>query len=319
MLKLFAVLVWSTLYFYGSSKFIYQKWSVPVFKFGQWKKLLSDWWTDKWIVDTPNEYTLVTVLILWIPVWLIGIYFVTKLFRNKKQTIIRQATASHPFIPAYTPSQMPSQGKSAQLEATPMPAAQMQETPSQFNGEGIQPSAPAQDDVKMAHVPKHQGEADALEKIETLAQEFGLTAFPHVLLENQLIPITISNDSDALLIKVLADPGIWQVQTTEPLESAIWTNGTINKTALKEIVLGKNILMKMEPDSVVTPVLVLAQGTLANANTIVPWFNQHGIEVVTLSDNKQLDILTLDDIIIKYFPQEENQEEENENAQASIV
>jgi hypothetical protein len=77
--------------------------------------------------------------------------------------------------------------------------------------------------------------------------------------------------------------------------------------------------MKMEPDSVVVPVLVLAQGTLANANTIVPWFNQHGIEVVTLSDNKQLDILTLDDIIIKYFPQEENQEQENENDETSAV
>ena len=319
MLKLFAVLVWSTLYFYGSSKFIYQKWSVPVFKFGQWKKLLSDWWTDKWVVDTPSEYTLVTVLILWIPLWLIGIYFVTKLFRNKKQTIIRQATASHPFIPAYTPSQMPSQGKSAQLEATPTPVVQTQEMTSQFNANEMQVTPSAKTETKMDYVPKHQGEADALEKIETLAQEFGLTAFPHVLLENQLIPITISNDSDAFLIKVLADPGIWQVQTTEPLESTIWTNGTINKTALKEIVLGKNILMKMEPDSVVVPVLVLAQGTLANANTIVPWFNQHGIEVVTLSDNKQLDILTLDDIIIKYFPQEENQEEENENDETSAV
>lgn len=319
MLKLFAVLVWSALYFYGSSKFIYQKWSVPVFKFGQWRRLLSDWWTDKWIVDTPNEYTLVTVLILWIPLWLIGIYFVTKLFRNKKQTIIRQATASHPFIPAYTPSQMPSQGKSAQLEPTPMPVVQTQEITSQFNANEMQVTPSAKTETKMDYVPKHQGEADALEKIETLAQEFGLTAFPHVLLENQLIPITISNDSDALLIKVLADPGIWQVQTTDPLESTIWTNGTINKKALKEIVLGKNILIKMEPDSVVVPVLVLAQGTLANANTIVPWFNQHGIEVVTLSDNKQLDILTLDDIIIKYFPEEENQEEENEAHQEPTV
>ena len=187
MLKLFAVLVWSALYFYGSSKFIYQKWSVPVFKFGQWRRLLSDWWTDKWIVDTPNEYTLVTVLILWIPLWLIGIYFVTKLFRNKKQTIIRQATASHPFIPAYTPSQMPSQGKSAQLEPTPMPVVQTQEITSQFNANEMQVTPSAKTETKMDYVPKHQGEADALEKIETLAQEFGLTAFPHVLLENQLI------------------------------------------------------------------------------------------------------------------------------------
>ena len=317
MLKLFAVLLWSTLYFYGSGKFIYQKWSVPVFKFAQWKKLLADWWTDKWIVDTPNEYTLVTVLILWIPVWLIGIYFIMRLFHSEKQTIIRQATASHPFIPAYTPTQMPSQGKSVQLEQTPV--VQTQEMSPSFNGNEMQSSTSVQNETKMDYVPKHKGEADALEKISELAQDFDLTAFPHVLLENQLIPITISNDSDALLIKVLADPGIWQASTTEPLENSVWINGNINKTVLKEIVLGKNILMKMEPESTVIPVVVLAQGTLANANIIIPWLNQYGIEVVTLSDNKQLDILTLNDIIIKHFPQEENQEEEDENDQTSVV
>lgn len=315
MSRFLFVLMWSGGYLHFSKVFIKSQWNFEVFNPDHWKMLYENW--SK--INNMNDYLFLGCIILWIPILLIGIYFILHFLGNSKRSIVRLATASHPFIPAYTPSQMPSQGKSVQLESTSIPVVQTQAMTSQFNVNEMQVTPSAKTETKMDYVPKHQGEADALEKIETLAQEFGLTAFPHVLLENQLIPITISNDSDAFLIKVLADPGIWQANITEPLESAIWTNGTINKTALKEIVLGKNILMKMEPDSVVTPVLVLAQGTLANANTIVPWFNQHGIEIVTLSDNKQLDILTLDDIIIKYFPQEENQEEENENAQASIV
>lgn len=317
MLKLFATLSWTVMYFYASSTFIDKKWSVSIFKLGQWKMMFTKWRDGEWLIDTPNEYALMTVLALLVPLWLIGIFFVCRLTRDKKQSIVRQATASHPFIPAYTPMHMPSQGKSAQLDTTPVSFAAT--PPPVADSQPMQEQRPNESEVKIAHVPKHQGEAQALEKISDLAQEFGLTAFPHVLLENQLIPITVSNDSDALLIKVLADPAMWQVPMTEPLENGAWMNNGVSKSVLKEIVLGKNILLKMEPDSVVVPVVVLAQGTLSNSDAVLPWLNQHGVEVVTLADNPQSGIATLDDIIIKYFPEEENQEEENEAHQEPTV
>ena len=316
MLKLFSVLIWSLVYFYSSKQFIYEKWGASVFKLGQWKSFIADWHSGEWVIDTPNEYKLVACLILWIPLWLIGIYVIMRLFRSKKQAIVRQATASHPFIPAYTPMQMPSQGKSTQLDVSPT----FQNTQQQaIQNSNMQSTTQNQKNVQMDYVPNNQGEAQALEKITELAQEFGLTAFPHVLLENQLVPITISSDSDAFLIKVLAEPGLWQVPMTEPVENGIWINNGQNKVVLKEIVAGKKALINMEPDSVVTPVVVLAQGGLANADTVLPWLNQHGIEVVTLSENQQQGIAKLNDIIVKYFPEEKNMEEENEISQTSVV
>lgn len=322
MLRFVGIFLWSVAYFYAFNDFIYKKWSVSIFKLGQWKMMFTKWRDGEWLIDTPNEYALMTVLALLVPVWLIGIFFVCRLTRDKKQSIVRQATASHPFIPAYTPMHMPSQGKSAQLDsATVFQQTQeaYQPQPVVTDTENQMPQQSTVSTTRMDYVPKHQGEAQALEKISDLAQEFGLTAFPHVLLENQLIPVTVSNDSDALLIKVLADPTMWQVPMTEPLENGAWMNNGVSKSVLKEIVLGKNILLKMEPDSVVVPVVVLAQGTLSNSDAVLPWLNQHGVEVVTLADNPQSGIATLDDIIIKYFPEEENQEEENEAHQEPTV
>lgn len=270
--------------------------------------LFKDWHSGKWQVDTVNEYILCAVLLLWIPVWLFGICLIYRLWPSRKSAsqVIQNATASHPFIPAYTPASMPSQGKSAVLE-TPSAPSQNNETEGQSAAE-------------TDWVPKDAAEAHAIDVISKIAEENGLTPFPHVLLENELIPVTISSDSDACLIKVLAAQGTWQVQMTEPLDQSVWSCNGEAKNVLKEITLGKGILAKMEPNSNVIPVVVLAQGNLENQEATLTWLNQHGVEVVTIPENPQQGLPQLSDILIKYFGElNKIQEENNELDQTGSI
>lgn len=305
MLRLVFVLLWSVSYFYLSKVGIARIWErVNIFSFRQWKGLISTWRSGEWVVDTPSEYALCTVMVLWIPVWLLGVYLICHFLRPKiTPKVIQQATAAHPFIPAYTPVAMPSQGKSAVLSEPPS---------------AVESDQPAQNNEQTEWVPKDNSEAEALDLITKIAEENNLTPFPHVLLENELIPITISSDVDACLIKVLATEGMWQVAMTEPLEQSVWSNNTQTKTVLKEIVLGKGILSKMEPESNVIPVVVLAKGGIANKEMVIPWLSQRGIEVVTLPGNPQEGLLELQDVLNKYFVQSENQEEVNEMDQVAV-
>ena len=307
MRRLLAILIWSVVYFYASSVKIYNTWRMSVFHIRQWKKLLSDWRLGQWIIDTPNEYIFCTVLLLWIPIWLIGVLIIWRLLCPKVPTahVIQKATASHPFIPPYTPSSMPSQGKSAVLSQEQVSQPEIQ---------------PADNEEKQSDwVPKDTVEAHALDVITQMAEENGLTAFPHVLLENELIPITISSDVDAFLIKVLAVPGAWNVSMSEPLEQSLWSCNGQNKAVLKEIIIGKSVLAQMEPESKVIPVVVLAQGFLENRETVMPWLNQRGIEVVTLPENQLSGIPQLSDILIKYFGPFETKEVQNEEQTSDVI
>lgn len=308
MRRLLAVLTWSVVYFYASSLKIHNVWRVSVFKFEQWKKLFVGWRSGEWVIDTPVEYMLCIVLLLWIPIWLIGLFFILRLTKKSdSQQVVRQAAASHPFIPAYTPANMPSQGKSMAIEP-PAQTSTSQNTNTTTN-----------QDAQTDWVPKDDNEANALDVITQIAEENGLTPFPHVLLENELIPITISSDVDAFLIKVLAVQGTWSVSMTEPLEQSIWSCNGQSKNVLKEIVLGKGILSKMEPESKVIPVVVLAQGNIENQDTILNWLLQRGVEVVTLPENSQNGIPQLNDILVKYFGTFEDREEQNEVEQSSAI
>ena len=299
MRRLLGVLTWSVVYFYASSVKIHNTWKMSVFDLSHWKDFINAWRSGKMVVDTPNEYALCAVLLLWIPVWLIGILVVLRLLRPKipVANTVQKAMASHPFIPEYVPSNMPSQGKSVVIEPPPTESPESVSTVS--NAEQSEPTE---------WVPKDTGEAHALEVITQIAEDNGLTPFPHVLLENELIPITISSDIDAFLIKVLAVQGQWQVGMTEPLEQSVWSCNGQTKPVLKEIVLGKSVLAKMEPESTVTPVVVLAKGSLENQNDVLPWLNQHGVEVVALPENQQQGIPQLSEVLLKYFGQTEEQE-----------
>ena len=309
MLRWILALIWSVVYFYFSRGKIYNAWRVDVFKLRQWKELFNGWVTDRWVVDTPSEYALCIVLFLWIPLWVLGLFFIWRLTRKSDtQHVVRQTGASHPFIPAYTPASMPSQGKSAVVE--PVPSA-------------IPVEKAAIDETTNDWVPKDEGEAQALDEIAKIAEEKGLASFPHVLLEDELIPITVSSDSDALLIKALAVDGVWQAAMTEPLEQAVWSCNGQGKNVLKEIILGKNILAKMEPESRIIPVLVLAQGDLENKDVVLKWLAERGVEVVTLPSNVRDAIPQLSDILGKYFndvkPEENNEEELSNNIQKASV
>ena len=82
---------------------------------------------------------------------------------------------------------------------------------------------------------------------------------------------------------------------------------------------GKGILSKMEPESKVIPVVVLAHWDLENQEVVLPWLLQKGVEVVTLPDNSHPGIPQLADILVKYFGQSKEKEESNEMESSATV
>ena len=121
MRRLIVIFVWTVVYFSVAYIKIRSTWGMSIFKLKQWMKLFREWRSGQWVVDTTNEYTLCAILLLLIPIWLIVSLVIWCLLRPKFSAphVAQTTSASQPFIPAYTPVSMPSQGKSAVLETPP--------------------------------------------------------------------------------------------------------------------------------------------------------------------------------------------------------
>ena len=77
---------------------------------------------------------------------------------------------------------------------------------------------------------------DAIRKITDIADAFEVSIFPHVKLENTFTQLVVSDDANALLLKILPQSGTWKVEQNELAEESLWTLGEEQpKKLLKDI------------------------------------------------------------------------------------
>ncbi len=248
-----------------------------------------------------------------IPIWLLGVWYIFRL--NKKRhakKIVQQAVADHPFVPAkgFVPHAMPSQGKSSTF--MPLTATTPVNTGT--------PSAPSVDTVPVPtsaaqNNPSSNLEVSAVEEISKLAEEKGLTPFPHVLLQNIMIPLTVSSDVQALLFKFLSVPGSWVVESREQLSDILWKNKEQSLPVLKELFQSREILSTMEPEAQVQMVLVMLDGTIENLADIQENLEKEGCYIVCLKHNENNNLISVSELLDKLFtepiPPLENEEKTN--------
>ena len=293
MFKLIVMLVWTGGYFYGANWLFIRLGGAPLFSPGQGNKILMT-----------------------LPIWLIGVFMFGRLFKRKhSEKLVQQAVTDHPFVPVkgFVPHAMPSQGKSSIFTPTPTPVASPAvSTPDSVQSAVPQASVPSSEPV----ITPNMLEKQAVDTITKMAEEKNLTPFPHVLLQNIMIPLTVSADIKAILMNFLSLPGTWQVEEKENLAESIWTNGATSVPMLKKVIEGRRILSEMEPDAEVVSALVLVDGEINQEEHIKEYLEKENIKLVRLNSKENSTLKTISQLFDEEFipqPEEEIEGEEVEN------
>lgn len=249
---------------------------------------------------------------LWLlPVWAMGEVSMFHWFkRRKSEKIVQQAVSDHPFVPVkgFVPQAMPSQGKSMMYIPTPAVSAPMTQNPSFNEDLQIQSS-------KEAIVAEEQSSAtlelekQAVETITKLAEAKGLTAFPHVLLENVMIPLTVSADIKALLITFLSYSGSWKVEMKGPVSETVWTNAIASTPLLKKVLAAKENLLKMESEAEVIPVIVLLDGQIEQEQQVKEFMDKNNMRLVRLNVQENSSLPDVSQLLDKEFEDVQMQNE----------
>lgn len=247
---------------------------------------------------------------VWVaPVWLLGVIFFGILFKKKKsKKIIQQAVADHPFVPVkgFVPHAMPSQGKSMSF------SPQITNAPAQ-NTASVPPAPTVSTPFTAPNTAQNNLESQAVQEITRLAEAKGLTAFPHVLLENVMLPLTVSSDVKALLFKFVSSSGVWHVDEKEDLAESLWTNQGRSLLLTKELLQAKKTLLQMEPSAEAIPVVMLLDGSLENEVQVQDYLRKFDAEIVCLNRKENSQLMTISELLDKVFTEPVSSQEGEEH------
>ena len=162
--------------------------------------------------------------------------------------------------------------------------------------------------------------SDAIKRISDVAKTFEASIFPHVKLENTFTHLVISDDTNALLLKILPQSGTWQVEPNQDPKESVWTlDGQNPQNTLKDIINSTQTLTRLEPDANSFSVVVLANGTLEKPEEVKEFLTNNGIRIATLlPDNKTIPgIQTWQELLAEFYPPKtkEDENETNNNPQ----
>ncbi|MBR6231771.1 MAG: hypothetical protein IKQ99_01575, partial [Alphaproteobacteria bacterium] len=154
--------------------------------------------------------------------------------------------------------------------------------------------------------------AEAVQRITNLAVKFQLTVFPHVKLENTFTNLVLSDDTVALMLKILIQDGTWRVQESSDPAQSIWTlNEQEGKNELKDILESAKVLSRLEPEANVITVIVLTNGDMQDPLNVRQYLTQTGIRIATLLPNNRTlsGVQTLEELLGEFFEKKQNEGE----------
>lgn len=292
MKRLLKAILWIMCYGGASWFAIKTKLGFDVLLGSHWKLLFDKSVHAHWPSDMADKKLVCKVLLGFIIVGILGLAVVTK----KKKTRIPVVKEELPQKESFRPAPMASQGKMT----TPAPT---QTTPSAEGGSFATPSF---------IVPSVNLMTEAIRKLTDIANSFEVSVFPHVKLENTFTQLVVSDDTNALLLKILPQTGKWKVEKADLAGESLWSlEGEEPKKLLKDIIESTATLARLEPEAHSTSVIVMAGGSIDNAAEIKDYLNQRGIRIVTLDDQETADIQTWQSLLAEFYPPK-GKENENE-------
>ena len=261
-----------------------------------WKLLFDKSIYSHWPTDLAAKKLVCKVLLAFIVVGIIGLSVVT---RQKKRRIPVIKEELPPDKENFRPAMMASQGRMTAPTPAPTPNG---------SSNNVQPAFDTKNTNSIA---------DAIRKITDITDDFEVSVFPHVKLENTFTQLVVSDDSSALLLKILPQSGTWKVEKTEKVEESLWTLGEEQpKKLLKEILESVAVLTRLEPEAHSIAVVVMTDGNIENAAEVANYLEQNGVRIVALNNQEMPEISTWKNLLSEfYLPKEEAQNETDDTSQ----
>lgn len=238
-------------------------------------------WTD---VVAWQNFAAGFITASWLVLWskFLGLIFKPK----KKET----AATAKSFVPPATkapateltqptPARMTVQN-GAVLSVAPANAPATPTTP--VTSAPIRPTEPSQ-------------KVQDIEMLCKLEPDLDMMSFKHVNLEGRNIDLVYSSDTNALLCTIFSEPHSWTVNTSVSIEESTWTDENGNSIQPCLLLLRQAAaLEKMEPNSILTPTIILMRGSILNYAEAIPYLKDNHITVVTYqpSDMSNVDVIT---------------------------
>ncbi|MDY6407891.1 MAG: hypothetical protein SPL08_04240 [Pseudomonadota bacterium] len=259
-----------------------------------WAKRIGDFLNEIWFIRTGKDWSLLLLMILFIPVYFIGWRKFYRFHWNRlvphrfhKKEKYTQHSAGDPTKRGFGPQKLRVQ-TSALLSVravdtqTPIPMA---------NDQANIPPLPSEQPV-----PTTSQYEDAAEVQDMLAQTAHISAdfFPHVLLDGHYASFAMSTEKLAAVVRIINRPeSTFAVDTDVDVSSSDWfyESGLIPAPAKDIIAIAQN-LQANEPESVATPVILLMGGTLLNVDETMAYFEKHNI-ILTRTENVEIDEIPL--------------------------
>ena len=293
MKRLLKAILWIVCYGGACWIGIKAKFGFDILSGDHWKLLFNKSVHAQWPSDMAAKKLVCKVLLGFIIIGIIGLSVVTK----QKKRRIPVVKGELPDKENFRPAVMATQGRMATPAPAPTPAG---------SGGVSQP---------VLNTPPVNLMGDAIRKITDVTDAFEVSVFPHVKLENTFTQLVVSDDANALLLKILPQSGTWKVEQTEMAEESLWTLGEEQpKKLLKDIIESTATLARLEPEAHAVSVVVMAGGNLENPGEVKTYLEQNGIRIATLDNTAMPEIPTWQQLLTEFYPPkgEENDEQEND-------
>ncbi len=256
----------------------------------EWQNKYQAFVNYKWQVNTLFDTLLFFAMLLWIPFWLLGWWYVYKINWKKfkpaprKKTIARKTFELRENRQIYhMPRKMPSTVQ-----------------PTRY----VAPKLPNQTEEVVSGAKSHTNLVQMIRSIATLAKKYQVEIFQHILLEGHRVPMAISTDARAVLIEIVNKKNVnWSVEFTDDVTQGSWYSegGVMDKLA-QDLMLASASLAKSEPNSEILSAIVVTDGRILNAKQAVEYFKSKGIFLIGFNNAEpKSDLLDLPSFLSAYF------------------
>ena len=268
--------------------------------------LSQEAWNDKWLafvnynwrIRALPDVLLVAMMILWIPLYFVGLFLFAKMkwtiftFKPKPKTVVKRALDIKKEKPQYAkPRSMPSTIQVNNYVAPQLPGQEKQE-------------------AKSTGTKSHKNVLQMIKQMAVIARKFKVEIFQHILLEGYKVPMAISTAARAMMIEIVnAKDANWTVDFSDDiLESGWYSQNVIMEKMALDLIKASEALERAEPGSEVVKVICLTDGRILNAKQTVDYFKQHDIHLICFNNGlPKTDIIDYASFISSYFDLKEGE------------
>lgn len=269
-----------------------------------WRRHITSFLSSDWIIDDSRDFITLLIMILFIPLFFVGWFFVYQVkwknvyakIRPKKKVIENKKFSIDTAKKNFEPHKLRVQSNA--LFSTPL-----QDKNSTDN----------------APVPDFSGNIDTATPIMPSAEEFPDAAevqemmefcasthadfFPHILLEGSYASFALSTEKKAVVVKIINQPdSVWAVDTATNILSSDWfSERNIVQAPAKDILTIANNLQQNEPESTVISVILLMSGKLLNSEETLDYFEKNNILLCRMDLADADDVPLFSDFLKDFF------------------